>query len=304
MICHVSFRSSQKLLQLPHRPHGSIDLGRKDPIAAERCNTAVRNDEIAQISSKSLMKLRNERRRFKHISICVTELPITPFLHRVRIPRSRKSPAKSSVPYCIIPNGGFKIPPPTPSRRSRPQPPPPTRQWFDTYRHSDVLPNPSKGRYVASGIIAARNSDSQMIPSSGRYRPRPLTSASNFTQQSQLDCQWIYREHQRQREESLERRRRHLSAESLDHGRDTCVYQRRREDGHEERRRYLFMEFYGHNCIQLENWQRFEFSKLSSLMKERVIDRRIELEWGLMPYQAEWLAERLRQTPTVIDTAK
>lgn len=244
MICHASFRSSQKSLQLPHRPHGSIDLGRKDPIAAGRRNTAVRNDEIAQISSKSLMKLRNERRRFKNISICVTELPITPFLHRVRIPRGRKSPAKPPVPDCILPIDDFIIRHPPPNRRIRPQSPPPTRQWFDTYRHSDgtLLPNPSKGRYVASGIIAARNSDGQMIPSLDRYRPQPLMGGSNFTQQSQLDCQWKhrehrrqqYRKHQRQREESLKDRRRYLLTESSDDERDTHVDQRRREDSHEE----------------------------------------------------------------------
>lgn len=148
MICHVSFRSSQKSLQLPHRPPGSIDLGRKDPIAARRCNTVIKNDERAQISSKGLMKLRNERRRFKNISICVTELPTIPFLHRVRLPRGRKSPAKPPVPDCILPNDGVITPPPTSNRRYRPRSPTPTRQWFDTYRHSDgtLLPNPSKGR--------------------------------------------------------------------------------------------------------------------------------------------------------------
>lgn len=109
-------------------------------------------------------------------------------------------------------------------------------------------------------------------------------SAPNFTQQSQLDCQWISREHQRQREESLEGRRRYLFTEPLDHGRDKRGYQRRREDSHEERRSYLFMEFYSHDWIPLENWQKYEFSKLSTLMKERIIDRRMELEWGLTPY--------------------
>ena len=302
MICHASFRSSQKSLHLPHRPHGSIYLGRNDPVAAGRCNTAVENDDIVQISSISLMKLRNERRRFKNISICVTELPITPFLHRVRIPKGRTSPAKPLVSDCVLLNSDFIISPLTLNRQGRPRSPPPTRQWFDNYRHSDgmLLPNPSKRPYVALSIKAARNSD--MTPGSNRYQPQPLMSASNFTQQSQLDCQRRYREHQRQREESLERRRRHLSTESLDHGRHTHVYQRRREDGHVERRRYLFMEFYGHNPIQLENWQRYEFSRLSSLMKARIIDRRIELEWGLTPYQVEWLAERLSRPPTVVDT--
>lgn len=173
MICHASFRSSQKSLQLPYRPPRSIDLGQKDPIATGPCTSAVGNDETAQTPSKNLMILRNERRRFKNISICVTKRPVTPFLHRVRIPGEKKKPATPSVPEYIHPDGRSMLYSRAPMQRYKLRSPPPIRQLIGG-RHSDgtLLPNPSRGWYVTSRIIVQRerNSDVQMVSSSSHYR--------------------------------------------------------------------------------------------------------------------------------------
>lgn len=230
MICRASFRSSQKSLQLPHRPLGSIDLGRVDPIAAGSCNRGVRNDETAQTPSINLMKLRNERRRFKNISIYVTELPVTPFLHRVQIPGGEKKPAEPPVPDYIRPHGGSISP--LLKQPYRPRSPTPAQQFFG-YRRSDVASfpnrNPSMGRHVASGIIVQSGRNSDVQPYLGQYRVPKFDRST---------------------------------------------------------------EFYDFNFQRLENRHKEEFNKLSSVMKERIIDRQIKLEHKLKIYQANWLAER------------
>lgn len=229
MICHASFRSSQKSFQLPHRPSGSIDWGRKDPIAAGSCNSGVRNSETTQTPSISLMKLRNERRRFKNISIYVTKLPVTPFPHCVRIPGGEKQTAKPPVPDYIRPKGGFILTSRLPKQPQRPRSPTPTQNLSDTYQRSDgaLLLNLSRGRRdVTSGIRvqSGRNSDSHLVPSSSQCRVPKFDRNTEF---------------------------------------------------------YVF-KFQQH---------KEEFSKLSSVMKERIIDRQTKLELKLKIYQANWLAE-------------
>lgn len=249
MICHASFHSSQKSLQFQYRPPGSIDLGQKDPIATGPCNSAVGNDETDRTSSKILMILRNERRSFKNISICVTKLPATPFLHRVRIPGEKKKPATPSVPDYIHPDGRSMLYSRAPMKRHKPRSPPPTRQLIGG-RHSDgtLLPNPSRGRYVTSRIIVQRerNSDGQMVSSSSQYRQQP---------------------YQPRQGEGYEGRRRYLHNKAED---GTLKYARLRDLYNTvkfcyKEKAFPQDEFYFFSSLGLEHWQKKEFSKFKKL---------------------------------------
>jgi hypothetical protein len=98
----------------------------------------------SSISEESLRKLRNERRRFKNISIYVTELPATP-LFRISV---KKANVASSGVFPVV------------SRRA-----------------IASAPTPHYGRFKRHPVVSKRATASAPTPHYGRFKRQPASTS-------------------------------------------------------------------------------------------------------------------------------